>query len=250
MTLDFFQWFGGVIFAISFILLIMNMVECKVAGEYVNPALIFKNIFSGFILLVFSRPLVIWSFEFARIVAVDLIACTSEQVTLQQLKKATSSSIWGDIKNFFTSYFQVSSPTMTFITIIMLVVTIVIFFQLLTLYGMYYVQIVTGYFYITDIMRGDQSAITEWAKDVAASGITFMLEYIFYCAGFYIMDINSINSGSLTKCAPGLVLIISSPAIPMALRKWGYNHGSGSARGVVSGLGSAANGAISAISHL
>jgi len=97
-------------------------------------------------------------------------------------------------------------------------------------------------------MRGNQSAIEDWIRDIAASGITFMLEYIFYTLGFAMMTADGYND--LTKCAPGLILIIASPAIPTALKKWGYSHGSGSARGIVSGLGSAVTGTVSALTHI
>jgi hypothetical protein len=54
----------------------------------------------------------------------------------------------------------------------------------------------------------------------------------------------------LAKCAPGLVLIIGAPAIPMALRKWGYNHGAANTRGIVAGFGSAVTGTVSALTHI
>lgn len=234
-SLDFFQWFGIVIFAVSFILMLLNVIESRAAGEYVNFSTVFSGIYKSFILLVFSRPLVIWAFDFSHTIATSLLSGIANNVTLPQLPTGLGAILDG-IKE---------AGNLSLISIIMLIMTIVVFFQILTLYGMLYIQIVTGYLYIADVMRGDQSAIIEWTRDVASTGITFMLEYIFYSAGFYIMDMNALNS--ISACAPGLILIIGSAAIPTALRKWGYSHGSGSARGVISAFTGAASGVLSAI---
>jgi hypothetical protein len=236
-SLDFFGWFGTVIFAFSFLLLATSTVERRASGDYVDVKETFLDIIKGFILLCFSRPLVIWSFKLAHTVAIYLILYTGDSVTLPGTVSGLT-AVWEAIKSLGVE---------TFISIIMFVMTIIVFFQILTLYGMYYIEIVTGYFYIADVMRGNLSAIEDWLRDVTASGITFALEYIFYIEGIAIMDANCTD---LVKCTPGLVLIISSPAIPTALRKWGYSHGSGNPRGVIAGLGHAMSGTVSALTRI
>lgn len=239
LSLDFFQWLGVVIFAVSFLLLLTSILESRAAGEYINGPVVFSNIIKAFLLLVFSRPLVIWSFALFRNVAFSLVKYVVQNVSVTKPSGNLITELWNAITG---------SANTSFYTIIMLVVTVCVFFQMITLYGMYFIQIVTGYFYITNVMRGDQNGAGEWLQRVVASGLTFALEYIFYIIGFAM--VYSQGFSDITKCVPGLVLIISSPAIPAALNRWGYSHGSMSARGVLSGFSNAVTGTVSAFTHI
>lgn len=269
-SLVFFQWLGGIIFAFSCLLLISSIVESRAAGEYISYKTIFSNIFNGFLLLVFSEPLVVWSFKFAQTVTfsltsfISLTAIPQDNSAYETFVNSLSSIKSGgytfdNIKTVYCSFFGYVGDELTnacnmsgnssLLSIIMFICSIAIFFQLMTLYGMYYIQIVTGYFYIADAMRGNLSAIEDWLRDIVASGITFMTEYLFFMMGG--MMIISSSTKSPVECAPGLVLFIAAPAIPTALKKWGYNHSSSvSARGIATGLGRAAAGSVTALTHI
>lgn len=260
-SLVFFEWLGAVIFAFSFLLLISSVLEARAAGEYVSYKTMFSNIFNGFLLLVFSRPLVVWSFQFAQTVTFSLTSYLSfvSVPSNSSVNYAAATAdfgndlfghlkyLWGIFGDKVTGAFN-EMGTSSILSIIMFICSIAIFFQMMTLYGMYYIQIITGYFYIADAMRGNISAIEDWLRDIVSSGITFMIEYLFFMMGGVMIAASA--DGSLAQCAPGLVLFISAPAIPAALRKWGYSHGSTSARGVAAGLGRAASGTVSALAHI
>lgn len=256
-SLDFFTWAGGIILAVSLAFMLFGVAERKAAGEYIDISTCFLNFLKAVVLLFLSRPAIVATFYMSRQAGLDLVSGVVNQAA--NITSPTGSfnlpapnlnifAWFGELGQAIAKQIQ-GSMVQFIVMIIMVGVSISLFFQLLKICGIFYIQIVSAYLYIADVMTGNSDSFLLWIRDVTANCVTFMLEFIFYIGG--MADINAHSYSDLAKCMPGLACIIAAPFIPMALRQFGFNHGAaGSARNVVAGFGQAASAAVTALSHI
>lgn len=233
--LDFFQWLGIVIFAIATLLLVTGIAEKRSAGEFVNFGTVVHSFLQSVFLLCFARPLPILMFTLLQDTSFALVATVSKQAVDSEPKWDWASNNWiAQLGKLITSHLIALGPQ-TVVFFILLVFSVTMTIQLLKVMGIMVIQILNGYLSIMDSMVGDGSVFYTWFQDVLANCLTFGLGYIFYIAGVAIVNANSYNG--LGPCAAGLSLIVAATAVPMALKRLGYNHGGPSVAGSIAALG-------------
>lgn len=236
-SLDYFQSLGWIIFAIASLFMVFSVAEKKSAGEFVNPTTVFGNWVRALMMVVFSRPLVVYFFVLCRNIANALVVNI-----LEQAKKVTvPQSILGTnfLGNLFTiiidgAKFLAALESSGIVFFIMLIISIIMTIQLLRIFAILYVQIVGGYLSVVDLMLGDGGVFYGWMRDVIAVNVTFMLQYMMFIGGVVIINSESFNG--LAACASGLVLVVGSTAVPAALKRYGFNYGGPSVGGAFAGL--------------
>lgn len=254
-TLDFWYYVGLVVFAVSVIFMIFNIAEAKASGEQVSYGICFSNFLKALFLLYAANPLVICMANLSFTVSQKIVSgilLKSIDITPPSITPTNGLggvlSLFGTVGQWLGQMSQ-GAIVQFFVFVVTLVVSIAMFFQLLKMFATFYIQIVSGYLYIGEVMMGDGSALLMWFRDILASCVTFALEYSFYIGG--LADMNANSYSDLAKCAPGLALLVAAPAIPMILRKFGFDHGTaGSMKGAVSGLGQAFTGTMTILAHV
>lgn len=232
--LDFFQWFGVIIFGISFLLMLTTVAEKHTVGEFINVGSVVRGFLQAVFLLSFARPLPILIFKVSQDTAFALVATVSQQAQKSTPQWDWSKNFFSEFIKMFTSGLNALAPS-TIVFFIMLFFSFTMTIQLLRLFAIMLIQIVNGYFAITDSMIGDGNAFYTWFQDVLASCLTFALQYVFFIAGAAVVSANQWNG--LGPCAAGLSLIVGASAIPAALKKLGYNHGGPTVAGSLAAVG-------------
>jgi hypothetical protein len=227
ILLSFFSYFGAVLFALSFLLILVRAAESYSTLKQVSVITIVENIIKGFCMLVFVRYGVIFLFELSHDVATALIGGT----------------ILENTDNFKPSFLEdiVSLTGLDMkggVLLIIAVLTIMMMYQTLKRIGIILVQIFLGYLYIPSVMSGNEHALGEWMKDLFASIVTYSLQIILYFWGMSLL--NFANLLEFGECAFGLILLITAGAVPSILKKFGYStngsHGVTTAASVTSSL--------------
>lgn len=231
-SLDYFQWLGWVIFAIASLFMLFSVGERRSAGEFVNLTTVFGNWVRALVLVIFARPLVYYLFVLCRDIAFAIVGTIIKQAAATKVPTTFSDNPIVNILTLITKGTQ-SAMAQGIVFFIMLIVSIVMTIQLLRIFGIFYVQVISGYLSVVDLMLGDGGVFYGWLRDVIANCVTFALQYLFYIGGTVIINASSFNG--LDKCAAGLVLVVAAPAIPMALKRYGFQHGGPSVGGTLAG---------------
>lgn len=231
-SLDYFQSLGWIIFAIASLFMVFSVAEKRSAGEFVNPTTVFGNWVRALMMVVFSRPLVVYFFVLCRNIAFALVGNILAQA--EKAKVPTfSSNVILNVFDLITHGMQ-AMTAQGIVFFFMLVATIVLTVQLMRIFAILYVQIVGGYLSVVDLMLGDGGVFYGWMRDVIAVSVTFMLQYMMFIGGTVIVDTASFSS--LAACAAGVVLVVGSTAVPTALKRYGFNYGGPSIGGSMAGL--------------
>lgn len=232
-ALSYFYWFGGIIFVFSVLTVVFNVSECKASGDFVNYPMICKDIGTGFILWQFSQPLVKWAFVLSVRVTYSVLSASALSIAIPH---SSSLNLW--------NYLQFSVIDM-FMSIYTTCIIFAMFFQLMKRFGIFFIQVVLGYFYIADVVKGNQGGAGEWLRDIVAGTLTFFLQMLFFYGGMAIINVN--ETQGIQGCWVGLILLTTAPAVPMILKKFGYSTGSGHS---AAGLSRMMSGTVSALSRI
>ena len=64
------------------------------------------------------------------------------------------------------------------VILVMLVATLIMFLSLLKRFATLYIQILLGYVYIFDVVKGNTNSVGEYAREIAAGIITFFVQML------------------------------------------------------------------------
>ena len=83
-----------------------------------------------------------------------------------------------------------------------------------------FILIISSFIYVPFVVRGDTSKVSEWYTSLASISITYVLRYICFYMGIYMM---------IEKRFASIIVLTSVFIIPKVLQKFGHSSGTGNA---------------------
>lgn len=208
--LDFSTWVNILVFAVSFIVVAVDIAEEKVSGKPVYFAVAFTNIAKAFAFALLARWIAVWSMEIANTIT------TYFGLTLNPDSFALS--VQNILKSMLTPGIEITATLNLLFMLVVIIAILVFCVNSLKRFGEMFIHIFTSVLYIPDIMRGDTTKMGEWLRQMIAIVLTYFFIYImfFLGCGFF-------NADNILLC---LACWITMPAISKILNKFGWSSGS------------------------
>ena len=212
-TLSFFQWLAGILLTFGFVSALFRLLERSAHGESVNPTWMFFSAAQAYGMILFCKPIMFWLneafYDLANVLTNVSITVDVSQ-TMSHMQPGLQSQLVRSL----------------IVTIIIVVVSCIVLFKALQRFVVIYIQIATGYFYVFDLMHGNNT-LGEWGRDVISGFVTFGFQYCLYRVGMVLILQGATDSGALinftnSNFVVGLCFLLGVGAVSASLRRWGY----------------------------
>ena len=209
LILDFGFWIGTGVFAITFIVVLVDIAEEKSTGNPVHWAAVFTNIVKSFCFLVFSRWIALWSMQmvstltsfFGRELSAQAMTDSLQQTILQMTVPAALNLLLGIIFN-----------------IVVMVASIIFIVQSFKRFGTMFLHVMQAPLYVPDILRGDTAKMGEWLRQMIAISVTYGFQYLFFYLGSILM--------LETHVLVAIPFWLTMGQIPKILNRYGWSSAS------------------------
>ena len=104
--------------------------------------------------------------------------------------------------------------------IVVLVAFIAFFISTIMSVSSVFILIISSFIYVPFVVRGDTSKVSEWYTSLASISITYILRYVFFYLGIFMM---------LEKRFSSIIVFTAVFILPKTLQKFGYSSGTGNA---------------------
>ena len=212
-TQSFFQWLAGILLTFGFVCALFRLLERSAHGEPVNPSWMFFSAAQAYGMILFCKPVMFWLNE----------------VFYELAEKLTYVSITVNVSKTMSHMqpgLQSQIVRSLIIVIIIVVVSCIVLFKALQRFVVIYIQTATGYFYVFDLMHGNNT-LGEWGRDVISGFVTFGFQYCLYRIGMVLILQGADDRGDFinftnSNFVVGLCFLLGVGAVSMSLRRWGY----------------------------
>lgn len=218
--LGFFKWLAFILLTCGMVARIMRIQEAAHHGEPFHLGDILLDVIKSYGMILFCFPVIqflndLFMSSTDRII--NLVANGEPAVGIVDVIMARPPELFGNM----------------LLGIGLEIVTIIMLFRSMKRACTIFLQIVLGYLYSYDMMKGS-NMISEWIRDVLAGYLTFAFQLMFYRVGLLLMTQGLRVSANLFQGSTlvGITLLVGVSVIPTALRKFGQPAPPGSfARG-------------------
>lgn len=224
----FVTFVANIILVASLVFVLLDIAEESGAGNRIGWTVVVSNFFKGFI---FANGIVL----------IGRYMCTvsSQLVGMLPMGQYTAGDgyDWVDVLDVVNGSLSVAN---TFIPYLIMVIVLTIGAAAFLLMSMLrftnmFIHVIGGLYYISDIVRGETSALGSWLRQAIVIACTYIIQYIMFSIGVtLIVDRDLTGSGAIL----GLGFIIGMFSVPKILQKYGMSSG---VSGVVGALGSVVN---------